>query len=138
VRDLLGLGTEIVDVVSEGASVDAHSIAARRIVSTSCATTFADGVACRDPDPDAFALIMRGAARVFTVSDTEIAQAMRLLLRTTTHNFPEPADAVALAGLLRERHRQCGRRVARVLTGGQRRCGNPGRSASRPHTGANR
>jgi threonine dehydratase len=117
VRDLLGLGAEIVGVVSEGAPAYAHSFAAKRIVPTNCATTFADGVACREPDPDALALILRGAARVLTVSDTEIAEAMRLLLHTT-HNLPEPAGAVPLAGLLRERHQQRQRRVAVVLTGG--------------------
>jgi len=36
----------------------------------------------------------------------------------TTHNMPEPAGAAALAGLLRERELQRGRRVAVVLTGG--------------------
>jgi len=35
-----------------------------------------------------------------------------------THNLPEPAGAIGLAALLRERERQRGRRVAVVLTGG--------------------
>lgn len=117
VRDLLGLRTEIVGVVSAGAPAYARSVAAGRVVPTEQAATFADGVACREPDPDALALILRGAARVLTVPDAETADAMRLLLRTT-HNLPEPAGAIALAGLLREADRQRGQRVAVVLTGG--------------------
>jgi threonine dehydratase len=117
VRDLLGLRTEIVGVVSEGAPAYALSVAARRVVSTEQAATFADGVACREPDPDSLALISRGATRVLAVTDAETAEAMRLLLRTT-HNLPEPAGALALAGLLRDGDRKRGQRVAVVLTGG--------------------
>jgi threonine dehydratase len=42
---------------------------------------------------------------------------MRTLHRTT-HNTAEPAGAIALAGLLAERARRAGQRVAVVLTGG--------------------
>jgi len=117
VRDLLGLRTEIVGVVAEGAPAYARSFATGRIETTEEAATFADGVACRDPDPDAFALIARGAARVITVADTETAEAMRLMLRAA-HNLAEPAGAIGLAALQQERDRQQGRRVAVILTGG--------------------
>ncbi|MGH3545973.1 MAG: pyridoxal-phosphate dependent enzyme, partial [Mycobacteriales bacterium] len=79
--------------------------------------TFVDGVACREPDPDAVAIIARGADRLVTVPDDETAAAMRLMLRAT-HNLTEPAGALGLAALLRERDLQRGRRVAVVLTGG--------------------
>lgn len=117
VRDLLGLRTEIIGVVSENAPAYARSFAAGRVETTPTAATFVDGVACRNPDPEAFAIIAAGAARVITVPDADTAAAMRLLLRTT-HNLAEPAGAIALAGLLAERDRQRGRRVAVVLTGG--------------------
>jgi threonine dehydratase len=117
VRDLLGLRTEIVGVVAEGAPAYAHSYAAGRIQTTDRADTFVDGVACREPDPDAFSLIRRGAARLLTVPDDQTAQAMRLMLRAT-HNLTEPAGAIGLAGLLQERDRQRARRVAVILTGG--------------------
>jgi threonine dehydratase len=117
VRDLLGLRTEIVGVVADGAPAYARSVTAGRVVATERAATFVDGVACRQPDPDAVALIARGAARVVTVPDGETAEAMRLMLRTT-HNLTEPAGAIGLAALLRERDRQRGRRVAVVLSGG--------------------
>jgi len=86
-------------------------------VTTEQAATFADGVACRQPDPDAFALIARGAARIVTVPDDDTAAAMRLM-QQATHNLTEPAGATALAALLRERDQQAGRRVAVILTGG--------------------
>lgn len=117
VRDLLGLRTEIVGVVSEGAPAYARSVATGRLQPTERAETFVDGVACREPDPDAFAIIAKGAARVLTVPDSETAGAMRLMLRAT-HNLPEPAGAIALAGLLRERDRAAGQRVGVVQTGG--------------------
>jgi len=62
VRDLLGLKTEIVGVVAEGAPAYARSFAAGRVETTERAATFADGVACREPDAGAFAAIARGAA----------------------------------------------------------------------------
>jgi threonine dehydratase len=117
VRDLLGLETEIVGVVSEAAPSTALSIAARKPVSTEAAATFADGVACREPDPEAIAIMLAGNARILTVSEDAVAEAMRTLHRTT-HNTAEPAGAIALAGLVSERERRAGQRVAIVLTGG--------------------
>jgi threonine dehydratase len=117
VRDLLGLHTEIVGVVSERAPATALSLAAGAPVSTPEAATFADGVACREPDAEAIATMIAGAARVLTVSEDDVAEAMRTLHRTT-HNTAEPAGAIALAGLVSERRRRAGQRVAIVLTGG--------------------
>lgn len=117
VRDLLGLDTEVVGVVSEQAPATALSFAAGEVVTTPAAATFVDGVACRAPVSGAVAEIVRGAARVLTVSEDATAEAMRVLLRTT-HQLPEPSGAIALAGLLSERDRQAGRRVAVVQSGG--------------------
>ncbi len=116
VRDLLGLQTEIIGVVAEGADAYARSFAAGHVKTTLRAATFVDGVACRQPNPDAFARIARGATRVLTVPDAETADAMRLMLRAT-HNLTEPAGAISLAALMRERELQHGRRVAVILTG---------------------
>jgi threonine dehydratase len=117
VRDLLGLETEIVGVVSEQAPSTALSVAAGRVVSTEAAQTFADGVACREPDPEAIASMLAGGARVIAVSEDAVAEAMRALHRTT-HNTAEPAGAIALAGLMSERALRAGQRVAIVLSGG--------------------
>jgi threonine dehydratase len=117
VRDLLGLRTEIIGVVAEQAPATALSFAAGRPVITESAATFVDGVAARVPDPGAVAVIRAGAARIVTVSEDDAAEAMRILF-TATHNVPEPAGALALAGLLAERSRAAGKRVAVIQTGG--------------------
>jgi len=117
VRDLLGLKTEIVGVVAASAPAFALSFAAGRPVPTNSARTFADGVACRDPQAEAFAIIKTGAARVVTVSEDEIAEAIRIYY-TTTHNLAEGAGAAPLAALLKEKGRYAGKRAGLILTGG--------------------
>jgi len=117
VRDLMGLRTEIVGVVSERAPATALSFEAGRVVGTESAATFVDGVACRIPDPVAVATINAGASRVLQVSEDAAAAAVALML-DTTHNLAEPAGAIALAGALSERRPLVGRRVAVVCTGG--------------------
>ena len=117
VRDLLGLRTEVVGVVSENAPATALSVTAGHVVTTESASTFVDGVACRVPDPEAISVICQGAARVLTVSEDAAAEAMRVLF-SATHNLAEPAGALAVAGLLAERASVAGKRVAVVQTGG--------------------
>jgi threonine dehydratase len=116
VRDLLGLGTEVIGVVAERAPATARSFEAGRVVTTESADTFVDGVACRVPDPEAISVICHGASRVLTVSEDEAAEAMRVLF-ATTHNVAEPAGSLALAGLLQERFFAAGKRVAVIQTG---------------------
>ncbi|HEV2301030.1 MAG TPA: threonine dehydratase [Stellaceae bacterium] len=116
-REALGLKTEIVGVVAENAPAYALSFAAGRPVGTNTADTFADGVACRVPDASAFEVIRRGAARVVTVSEAEIARAIRILY-TDTHNLAEGAGAAAFAAAMQERGKIAGKRAAVVLSGG--------------------
>jgi threonine dehydratase len=117
VRDLLGLRTEIIGVQSAGAPSYALSFAAGQVVTTPQAETRADGMATRVPDPDAFAIIRRGAARIVTVTDDEIAAAIRAYWQDT-HNLAEGAGAAPLAALLQERDLMRGKRVGLVLSGG--------------------
>jgi len=117
VRDLLGLKTEIVGVVAEAAPSVALSFAAGYPVQTNSARTFADGMACRDPDPEALAIIRSGAARIVRVDEDEIAEAIRVYY-ATTHNIAEGAGAAPLAALLKERNRTRGQRVGLILSGG--------------------
>lgn len=117
VRDLLGLATEVVGVVAERAPAYALSVEAGAVVTTPTADTFVDGVACRTPDAEAVAIIAAGAARIVRVSEEQAAAAMALAYRAT-HNLPEPAGSLALAGLLSERDRVAGKRVAVIHTGG--------------------
>ncbi|HEV8029442.1 MAG TPA: threonine dehydratase [Stellaceae bacterium] len=116
-REALGLKTEIVGVVAENAPSYALSFAAGKPVSTNSADTLADGLACRVPDPAALAIILKSAARIVTVSEAEIRQAMRALF-ADTHNVAEGAGAAALAAALKERDRRSGKRIAVVQSGG--------------------
>ncbi len=122
VRDLLGLDTRIVGVVSTEAPAYARSFEAGKVVQTNDARTFVDGVACRLPDADAVALIQQGVERFVEVSDDQVAEAMRIIY-TDTHNVAEPAGAIALAALLADAasggaEQFAGRPVAVIQTGG--------------------
>lgn len=116
-RDLLGLSTEIIGVQSTGAPAYARSLAEGRVVALNRADTRADGVAVRQPDAEAFNIIRTGAARIVTVTDDEVAAAIRAYW-TDTHNLVEGAGAVPLAALLQERARMAGKRVGLVISGG--------------------
>lgn len=117
VRDALCLDTEIIGVVTENADAYALSFEAGEVVTTETANTVADGLACRSPNADAVAIIKRGAARVVRVSEDQVLDAMGYFF-TDTHNMAEGAAAAALAGLLKEKDKQAGKRVGVVLTGG--------------------
>jgi threonine dehydratase len=117
VRDALGLRTRVVGVQAETAPCYALSLAAGRVVSTDTGDTFADGMATRVPDAEAFEVIRRGADRVVTVSENEMVEAMRAYF-TDTHNLAEGAGAAPLAALLKEREAMKGKKVGLILSGG--------------------
>jgi len=116
-RDALGSKTAVVGVVAANAPAYALSLEHGQMVSTDAANTIADGVAVRNPDPDALALIRRGAERVVTVSEAGIRAAMRHYF-SDTHNVAEGAGAVGLAALLQEGERMHGKKVGLILSGG--------------------
>jgi threonine dehydratase len=116
-RDLLGLKTEIVGVQSTEAPSYALSFAAGKIVTTETSNTLADGMATRIPDPDAFAIIRKGASRIVQVTDDEVAAAVRAYW-TDTHNLAEGAGAAPLAAALQEKENLAGKRVGLILSGG--------------------
>ncbi|MBP5857677.1 threonine dehydratase [Marivibrio halodurans] len=116
-RDALGLGTEVVGVVAEGAPMYKLSFEAGRPVATNSADTMADGVACRVPVDEAFEIIRAGASRILSVSDAAIRAAIRAYYHDT-HNIAEGAGAAPLAALMAEREAMRGRKVGLVLTGG--------------------
>lgn len=116
-RDLLGLPTEIIGVQSTGADAYARSFREGRVVETPTAVTRADGMATRVPDPAAFAIIRAGAARIVTVTDDAVRDAIRAYW-ADTHNLAEGAGAAPLAALMQERGPMRGRRVATILCGG--------------------
>lgn len=116
-RDALGLKTNIVGVVSENAQCVKLSMDAGRMIETNTARTFADGMAVRIPVQEAFDIYSKGAQRIVTVSDREIAEAIRVYYRAT-HNLAEGAGAAPLAALMQERETMQGKAVGVVLCGG--------------------
>ena len=117
VRDALKIGTEIVGVVAKNANTYRLSFDAGKVVSTDSASTLADGLAVRKPDGNALAYILKGAARIIEVSEEELGEAIRAMF-LDTHNVSEGAGAASLAGLIKEKDRQMGKRVSIILSGG--------------------
>lgn len=115
-RDALGLGTEVIGVVSAHAPAAKLSFEAGRLIETDTAATFADGMAVRVPVEEAFAVYAKGASRIVAVSDDEVAEAMRILYRAT-HNVAEGAGAAPLAALLQERDVMRGKNIGLILSG---------------------
>lgn len=116
-RDLLGLSTKIVGVVSTGAQAVKLSFDSGRIQNTDSAKTFADGMAVRTIVPEAYTMYASGADRIIAVTDDEIAEAIRLYYRST-HNLAEGAGAAALAALMQEKTQQKGKKIGVILCGG--------------------
>ena len=116
-RDALGLKTEIVGVVAEGAPAFSLSFKAGKIIPTQDVNTIADGVATRSPLQEAFDIILAGASRIVTVTDEQIKSAMREYY-LTTHNLAEGAGATPLAALIKEQDNMKGKKVGLILSGG--------------------
>ena len=117
VRDLLGVSTEIVGVVSTNADAMAQSLEAGEIVETPSALTFADGMATRIPNPEAYKIMSEGLAEIVRVSDDEIANAIRLIFQHT-HNVAEGAGAASTAAALQQKEKLAGKNIGAILTGG--------------------
>lgn len=116
-RDALGLKTKVVGVVSENAATAKLSVDAGRMIETETAVTFADGMAVRVPVPEAYEIYAKGAERIITISDDEVAEAIRTYFHCT-HNVSEGAGAAPLAGLLQEKDKMRGKTCAVILCGG--------------------
>ncbi len=116
VRDLMGLDTEIVGVVSTEADAYAQSFAVGHVVTTETANTIADGVACREPHPDAFSIVKHGAARILRVSDAEAERGIRNY-HYLTHNMAEGAAGLVLAGAYQERELNRNKKIGVIHCG---------------------
>ncbi|WP_370677245.1 threonine dehydratase [Pleomorphomonas sp. PLEO] len=116
-RDLLGMKADIIGVSAERAPVYAETFQNKRRMIGTQAATFADGMACKEPPEEAVAIVLAGAADVVSVSEDEIAEAIRSLY-SATHNVAEGAGAAGYAALARHRDRFKAKKVAVILTGG--------------------
>ncbi|HUJ62932.1 MAG TPA: threonine/serine dehydratase [Kofleriaceae bacterium] len=107
---------EVYGVQAAGASAIHDSWHAHRRLTTERADTFADGLATRATYDLTWDALHDGLAGFVAVPDAAIADAVRVLLRTT-HNLAEGAGAAGLAGLRALRDRLAGKTVAIVLSG---------------------
>jgi threonine dehydratase len=110
-------GTQVIGVCAAGAPAIALSWRAGRRVSTPAAETIADGIAVREPVPEALADLRRVMDDVVLVTDDSMLAAMRLLF-TENGLVVEPAGAAGLAALLEHEGRWRGRQVATPVCGG--------------------
>jgi threonine dehydratase len=103
-------------VQAERAAAAHDSWHARRPIAKESADTFADGLATRQSYALTFPALLEGLAGFITVSEKEIASAVRLVIRTT-HNLVEGAGAVGVAALLKLGGDLAGKKVGIVLSG---------------------
>jgi threonine dehydratase len=89
----------------------------RKPVTGYTANTFADGLATRNVYESTFSALREGLAGFVKVSESALADAVRVLLRTT-HNLAEGAGAAGLAGLLALRESLAGKAVGISISGG--------------------
>ncbi len=116
-RDLLGVATQVIGVQSTGSDCYARSFAAGQVVPGNRADTKADGIAVRQPDPEALRIILKGVERIVTVEDQKIGAAIGAYW-TDTHNLIEGAGAAPLAALIQDGEAMRGKRVALIASGG--------------------
>jgi threonine dehydratase len=112
-----GARSKLIGVVSAHATTYLDSFRAKRVVEAPVTTQLADGMACRIADQEALDVVLAHADDVVTVTDEEVAQAMRVLF-ADTHNVAEGAGAAALAAAMQQKYRWQGRTVGVPITGG--------------------
>jgi threonine dehydratase len=112
-----GARSALVGVVSAHATTYLDSFRAGQVVAAPVSTQLADGMACRLADQQALDILRREAHDVVTVTDDEVAEAMRILFHDT-HNVAEGAGAAALAAALQQGSGRAGGSVGVALTGG--------------------
>ncbi len=104
-------------VQAEGADAIARSFASGELISTETASTIADGIAVKVPGDITVPLIQKYADAVVTVSDTEIADAI-LLLMERCKQLVEPAGASPVAAILSGKIDVRNKKVVCLLSGG--------------------
>ena len=93
------------------------SLDAGHILEVPPASTFAEGVAVREPPELTYGLVRDLVDEIITVTEEEMRRAILLLLEKT-HNLAEGAGAAGLAGVIKIREQLAGRTVGTVLSGG--------------------
>jgi threonine dehydratase len=107
----------VIGVQAAGASAAHDGWHARAPRRTDRAATFAEGVATRSTYELTFPTLLDGLARFITVTDAEIADAVRLIL-STTHHLVEGAGAMGVAAARKLAPELQGQRVGVIFCGG--------------------
>jgi threonine dehydratase len=126
--------TEVIGVQSELAPAVTHSWREGRRVETDTPRTFAEGVATRVPADMTLTIMRRHVCDMVLVSDADLRDAIRLLLRQT-HNLAEGAGAASTAAAFQLRDRLRGKTVVGVLSGGNLDMRELGRILAAPEAG---
>ena len=107
---------EVFGAQAAGAPAIHDSWHQRTPVQTPRADTFAEGVATRQPYALTYATLCEGLAGFTTVTDAELADAIRLILKLT-HNLVEGAGALGVAAALKLKGQLRGKRVGVIFSG---------------------
>jgi threonine dehydratase len=117
VRSALGARTRIIGVQAAKADAFARSFRSDARVVGDSADTFAEGMATRVTFDLTFEFLKRELDDLVVLSEDELAEGVRLALRST-HNLAEGAGAAALAAALKLKTSLTGSRVVAVMSGG--------------------
>lgn len=117
VRDGFGARAVIVGVQAERADAFTRSWRGPDRVVGESAETFAEGMATRVTFDLTFGILKRGLGDIVTLSEAELAEGIRLALRTT-HNLAEGAGAAPIMAAWKRRESLKGRTVVCVMSGG--------------------
>ena len=108
---------QVYGVQAEGADAMVRSFNAKKLCCTDSASTIADGIAVKAPGDLSFELISRYADGLVTVSDSQIAEAILLLIERCKQ-IVEPAGATPLAAVLNGKLDIAGKKVVCLMSGG--------------------
>jgi len=117
VRSGLGTSAKIIGVQAERADAFTRSWKTGSRVVGDQADTFAEGVATRVTFDLTFDILRRELDDIVTLTEAELANGIRVALRTT-HNLAEGAGACTIAAALKLRERLAGKTVVCVMSGG--------------------
>ena len=117
VRSGLGSGAKVIGVQAERADAFARSWHTGSRVVGDKAATFAEGMATRVTFDLTFGILQKELDDIVSLSEDELAEGVRLALRTT-HNLAEGAGAASLIAAVKLRERLAGKKVVCVMSGG--------------------
>jgi threonine dehydratase len=117
VRTAIGSRAKVIGVQAERADAFTRSWRTKTRLVSESALTFAEGMATRVTFDLTFGILERELDDVVTLSEEELAEGVRLALRTT-HNLAEGAAAAALIAARKLHGQLAGKKIVCVMSGG--------------------